>query len=132
MKPALPISILQATKLLDVSIRFADHFDSLFGPGKRPWVTGHEELELALVKLFRTTGNKKYLTLADWLLSERGHRLGHGYIWTNWHDTAYAQDVTPVKQTREITGHAVRAMYLYTGAADMWPIMLTMMRTHRP
>jgi DUF1680 family protein len=106
-------------KLLDVSIRFANHVDSQFGPGKRHWVTGHEELELALVKLFRATGNRKYLALADWLLGERGHRYGYGYSWTNWHDTAYAQDVTPVKQTREITGHAVRAMYLYTGAADV-------------
>lgn len=106
-------------KLLDVSIRFADHFDSLFGPGKRDWVTGHEELELALVKLYRTTGNSKYLKMADWLLGERGHKLGIGYTWTNWKDTAYAQDVVPVRDQREITGHAVRAMYLYTGAADV-------------
>lgn len=106
-------------KLLDVAIRFADHFDSLFGPSKRHWVTGHEELELALVKLFRVTGNDKYLKLADWLLEERGHGYGVGYTWTEWRDTAYAQDVVPVKQAKEITGHAVRAMYLYTGVADV-------------
>src|SRR5579871_6861002 len=55
-------------KLLDVAIKFADHFDKNFGPGKKNWVTGHQELELALVKLFKTTGDKKYLNLAHWLL----------------------------------------------------------------
>lgn len=106
-------------KLLDVAIKFADHFDGLFGPGKKHWVTGHQELELALVKLFKATGNKKYLTLAHWLLEERGHRYARGYTWTDWKDTAYAQDVIPVRDQKEITGHAVRAMYLYTGAADV-------------
>ena len=106
-------------KLLDVCIRWADHFDSIFGPFKRHWVTGHQELELALVKLFKVTGNKKYLQLADWLLGERGHRNAKGYTWTDWKDTAYAQDAVPVKDQKEITGHAVRAMYLYTGAADV-------------
>lgn len=48
-------------KLLDVAIRWADHFDGIFGPGKRHWVTGHQELELALVKLYRTTGQQRYL-----------------------------------------------------------------------
>jgi uncharacterized protein len=115
-------------KLLDVCIKWADHFDALFGPGKRDWVTGHQELELALVKLYKTTknarpndtvGRDKYLKLADWLLSERGKKLAKGYTWTDWKDTAYAQDVLPVKQQKEITGHAVRAMYMYTGAADV-------------
>ena len=106
-------------KLLDVCIRWADHFDALFGPDKRHWVTGHQELELALVKLFRTTKNDKYLKLSNWLLSERGHRNAKGYTWTDWKDTAYAQDVLPVKEQTQITGHAVRAMYLYTGAADV-------------
>lgn len=106
-------------KLLDVAIRFADHFDSLFGPGKRDWVTGHQELELALVKLYNNTQQKKYLQLADWLLSERGQKKAIGYTWTDWKDTAYAQDSKPVREQKEITGHAVRAMYMYTGAADV-------------
>jgi len=106
-------------KLLDVCIKWADQFDALFGPGKRDWVTGHQELELALVKLYKVTKNKKYLNLADWLLSERGKKLAKGYTWTDWKDTAYAQDVLPVKQQTQITGHAVRAMYMYTGAADV-------------
>ena len=79
--------------MLDVCIRWADHFDALFGPGKKHWVTGHQELELALVKLYKVTRNEKYLKLADWLLSERGKRLAKGYTWTDWKDTAYAQDV---------------------------------------
>lgn len=106
-------------KLLDVCIRWADHFDALFGPGKKHWVTGHQELELALVKLYTVTSDVKYLNLADWLLSERGKKLAKGYTWTDWKDTAYAQDVVPVKEQKEITGHAVRAMYMYTGAADV-------------
>jgi DUF1680 family protein len=106
-------------KFLDVCIKWANYFDSLFGPGKRHWVTGHEELELALVKLYKVTGDQKYLNLSHWLLEERGHGYAHGYTWTDWKDTAYAQDVVPVKDQKEITGHAVRAMYLYTGAADV-------------
>lgn len=106
-------------KFLDVVIKWADYFDSLFGPGKRDWVTGHQELELALVKLYKTTHNERYLKLAHWLLEERGHKLAKGYTWTEWKDTAYAQDVVPVRDQKKITGHAVRAMYLYTGAADV-------------
>ena len=105
--------------LLNVAIKFANHFDSLFGPGKRHWVTGHQELELALVKLYKTTSDIRYLHLADWLLSERGHGYAHGYTWTEWKDTSYAQDLKPVKEQRKITGHAVRAMYMYTGASDV-------------
>lgn len=106
-------------KLLDVAIKFADHFDARFGPGKLHWVTGHQELELALVKLYNATQDKKYLSLAHWLLEERGHKHAKGYTWTDWRDTAYAQDVVPVREQKEITGHAVRAMYMYTGAADV-------------
>jgi len=106
-------------KFLEVSIKWANHFDSLFGPNKRHWVTGHQELELALVKLYRVTNDERYLKLSHWLLEERGHRLAKGYTWTDWKDTAYAQDVKPVSEQTEITGHAVRAMYMYTGAADV-------------
>ncbi len=106
-------------KFLDVAIRWADHFDSMFGPDKRHWVTGHQELELAMVKLYKSTQNEKYLKLADWLLSERGKKVAKGFTWTDWKDTGYTQDLVPVKDQSEITGHAVRAMYLYTGAADV-------------
>ncbi|AEE52474.1 glycoside hydrolase family 127 protein [Haliscomenobacter hydrossis] len=106
-------------KLLDVGIRMVEHMMSLFGPGKTHWVTGHQELELALVKVYQVTNDKRFLDFSHWLLEERGHGYAHGYTWTDWKDTAYAQDIKPVSLTTEITGHAVRAMYLYTGAADV-------------
>ncbi len=105
-------------KLLDVGIRMADHMMTVFGPGKRDWVPGHEEIELALVKLYGVTGKKKYLEFADWLLSERGH--GHGSYGDErkW-PAHYYQDVVPVREMTDITGHAVRSMYLFCGMADV-------------
>ena len=115
------VAYYQATgkrKLLDVSIRMADHMMELFGPDKRHWVPGHEEIELALVKIYRTTGQEKYLDFANWLLEERGH--GHGSMGGEgkW-DPAYYQDVIPVRELTDISGHAVRCMYLYCGMADV-------------
>ncbi len=103
-------------RLLDVAVRFADHIDSLFAEGKRPWVPGHEEIELALVKLYNETGEPRYLKLARHLLDMRGH--GHG-IWNNIaHGSAQRQDSIPVADLSKISGHAVRATYLFTGMAD--------------
>lgn len=106
--------------LLDVACKLADHYDRLFGPGKRHWVEGHEEIELALVKLYRITGEERYWKLALWLLEERGHGHGVGTIWDReeW-GPAYCQDDIPVKDIEKVTGHAVRAMYLYTAMADV-------------
>jgi Uncharacterized protein conserved in bacteria len=106
-------------KLLDVAIRFADHIDATFRVPNRPWVSGHQEIELALVKLYHATSDKKYLDLAHWFLEQRGRGYGKGKIWDEWKDPAYCQDDVPVRDQQEITGHAVRAMYLYTGAADV-------------
>ena len=98
-------------KLLDVAVRFADHIEATF-PGKGAhWVSGHQEIELALVKLYRATKNKKYLDLSDWFLQQRGHGFGKGVIWDQWKNPDYCQDGTAVKEQKEITGHAVRAMY---------------------
>lgn len=108
------------TTFLDVAKKFADHLDNTFGPGKRHWVPGHEEIELALVKLYHATNNKKYLNLAYWLLEERGHGYGKGDIWEKSHwGPAYCQDDVPVSEISDIKGHAVRAMYLFTGMADV-------------
>lgn len=103
--------------LLDVCIKMADHMMTQFGPGKRDWVPGHEEIELALVKLYQATGEKKYLDFSEWLLDERGKGLGanNGEPW----DAAYHQDDKPVREMTDIAGHAVRAMYLYCGMADV-------------
>ena len=115
------VAYYQATgkrKLLDVCIRMADHMMSQFGPGKRHWVPGHEEIELALVKLYQTTQEQKYLDFAYWLLEERGH--GHGTMGDEgkW-DPVYYQDIVPVRRLTDISGHAVRCMYLYCGMADV-------------
>lgn len=110
-------------KLLDVCIRMADHMMTIFGPGKRNWVPGHEEIELALVKLYQATGDKKYLEFSEWLLDQRGHGYGshsvsQGEAARKW-NPVYYQDDAPVRDMCEIAGHAVRAMYLYCGMADV-------------
>ena len=106
-------------KLLDVSMKMADHMMSVFGPDKRHWVPGHEEIELALVKLYEATGEKKYLDFAGWLLDQRGHGYGsHGKLDRPW-NALYYQDDVPVRELSTIAGHAVRAMYLYCGMADV-------------
>ena len=105
-------------KLLDVCIRMTDHMMSIFGPGKRDWVPGHEEIELALVKLYQTTGEQKYLDFADWLIEERGHGHGSKGGEGEW-DPFYYQDDKPVREMSDIAGHAVRCMYLYCGMADV-------------
>lgn len=106
-------------KLLDVAIRFANHIDSTFRLQNRHWVSGHQEIELAMMRLYHLTHQDRYLKLADWYLDQRGRGFGKGVIWDQWKNPAYCQDNVPVKQQKEITGHAVRAMYQYTGAADV-------------
>lgn len=103
--------------LLDVATRLADHIDGLFGPDKRHGVSGHEEIELALVKLYEVTGQEKYLKLADFFLDIRGdeakRRTGDKLY------GPYCQDHKPIREQDEVVGHAVRAMYLYCGVADV-------------
>ncbi len=106
-------------KLLDVSEKMVAHMMSVFGPDKRHWVPGHEEIELALVKLFEVTGKKEYLDFAAWLLDQRGHGYG-AYVGRDekyWKE--HYQDEFPVRELSRISGHAVRAMYLYCGMADV-------------
>ena len=102
-------------KLLNTAIRFADHIDATFGEGKRVWVPGHQEIELALVKLYRQTGNERYLHLAHWLLEQRGH---DNVVWPH-QSKGYFQDEVPARDLKYISGHAVRAMYMFTGMADV-------------
>lgn len=101
--------------LLDAAIRFADHIDALFGPGPGQWrgVSGHQEIELALVKLAEVTGERKYLDLARFFVEERGRADGHKLYGD------YAQDSAPVREHDQVVGHAVRAMYLYCAVADL-------------
>ena len=100
-------------KLLDVAIRLADCIDSVFGPGKRCDPPGHEEVEIGLVRLYRATGERRYLDLAKFFLDQRGRPEGHKLYGT------YSQDHKPVTEQSEAVGHAVRAGYLYSAMADV-------------
>ncbi len=110
-----------STRLLDVAIRFADHIDATFGPpesGKRIGTDGHPEIEMGLVELARVTGDRKYLDLAEFLVDVRGHGfLGNAY---DRFGTKYHQDHQPFRDLDEIVGHAVRAVYLNAGVADIY------------
>ena len=114
--------------LLDALCRYADYIDSVFGPGKRTGYPGHEEIELALVKLFRTTGERRYLGLSRYFIDERG-RQPHFF---DAEAEARGEDPgrrpatyephqahLPVREQTDAVGHAVRAMYLYSGMADL-------------
>ncbi len=118
-------------KLLDVMIRYADYIDSVFGPkeGQLRGYPGHEEIELALVKLYRTTGEQHYLQLSRFFVNERGQQP-HYYdgeararnedpadFWAKTYE--YNQSHKPVRQQTEAVGHAVRAVYLYAAMTDL-------------
>lgn len=122
--------------LLDVMCRFADHIDTVFGPepDKLHGYDGHEEVELGLVKLYHATGNEKYLKLAAFMVNARGTepqffledwerhgRVSHwdGKMQTKAPDLAYHQAHMPVREQDVAIGHAVRAVYLYAGMADI-------------
>lgn len=125
------------TKFLDVIRRYADYIDCVFGPGKRSGYPGHPEIELALVKLYRLTGEKRYLNLSSFFLDQRGQspsvfksemenlppehtELYHRFFNADENfNTQYCQDHLPVREQAEALGHAVRAMYLYSGMADV-------------
>jgi hypothetical protein len=110
--------------LLDVAVKNADLIASVFGLDKRHDAPGHEEVELALVKLYKTTGKKKYLELAKFFIDQRGkphdsepYPESSSFAIYNLKD--YKQDHIPFIEQTEAVGHAVRAMYLYTGATDV-------------
>ncbi len=110
--------------LLDIAIKNADLVCRTFGPTGRRAVSGHEEIEVALVKLYRATGNATYLKTAEWLVAERGkpHPDMPPYpekAFEMYNDRAYKQDQAPVVEQDRAVGHAVRAMYLYAAVADV-------------
>ncbi len=98
---------------LDVAIKNADLVANVFGPGKNMGVPGHEEIEIGLVKLYRITGDEKYLNLAKFFIDQRGNAEGHELYGES------AQDHKPVVDQEEAVGHSVRAGYLYSGVADV-------------
>ena len=104
--------------LLDVALRNANLVTKVFGPGNRTEVPGHEEIEMALIRLYGVTGERKYLDQARRFIDERGDYLGRvpGGI---PRDPSYSQDHVPVLQQSKAVGHAVRAVYLYAAMAEI-------------
>lgn len=112
--------------LLDVAIKNADLICRTFGPGRRLETSGHQEIELALVKLFRVTGDRKYLDQAKFFLDQRGrthsvapHRFDEKDPFAIYNDLEYRQDHQPVTRQARAIGHAVRATYQYAGMTDI-------------
>jgi DUF1680 family protein len=112
--------------LLNVAIKSADLVCKVFGPDARHDVPGHEEIELALVKLFRATGDRKYLDEAKFFLDQRGRPhvnpplvFEPGSRFAIYNDLAYRQDQKPVDEQVHAVGHAVRATYLYSAMTDV-------------
>ena len=116
----------RATGLDDLfllAVKAADNVVREFGDGKRDDADGHEEIEMALVELYRETGNLSYLDLAQQLIDARGYGVleksaipdGFGHF-----DGNYFQDATPVRKEVTVVGHAVRAIYLLAGVVDLY------------
>jgi DUF1680 family protein len=109
--------------LLDVALKNADLVCRDFGPAARHDTCGHPIIEMALARLSRVTGERRFLAQARFFLEQRGRHEGRPtYRFED--DDGYAQDHLPVREQREAVGHAVRAMYLYCGMTDvaaLWP-----------
>jgi len=120
-------------RLLEIMMKNADHIDSVYGPedGKLHGYPGHQELELALVRLYEATGVERYLRLASYFIDERGKKP-HFFV----EEAAargqpddlgpfkermfeYNQSHLPVREQKTATGHAVRAVYMYSAMADL-------------
>ena len=118
-------------QFLEIMSRYADYIDTVFGSedNKIKGYPGHQEIELALVKLYDVTGNERYLNLSKYFIDERGKQPHYFDVekkeredtkpfWFN-DDYAYHQAHEPVREQKEAVGHAVRATYMYTAMADL-------------
>ncbi len=113
------IALYRATgnrRLLDAGIRFADYIVANFGPSKRPFVTGHPELEMALVELYRTTGQSRYLDFTRYLYSG----VERDRLKLKDSDVHYMFSGKPFTSRTALEGHAVRALYAVSGATDFF------------
>jgi DUF1680 family protein len=99
--------------MLDIALKNADLLVANFGPGKIQIVPGHQIVETGLIKLYRITKNRSYLELAKQFLDWRGDSTTHKLF------GSYSQDHMPVIEQQEVTGHAVRAMYMYAAMTDI-------------
>lgn len=122
------VAYYQATgkrNFLDVAIKNADLIDRTFGPGKLQGYPGHQEIEIGLTKLFRVTGDEKYLNLAKFFLDIRGRtgelekKFDDSSAFSIYNQAWYLQAHQPVVEQKEAIGHAVRATYMYSGMADV-------------
>jgi DUF1680 family protein len=107
---------------LNVAVKLADNIDSVFGPPpKRLGYPGHPEIELALIKLWRVTGERRYFNLARFFIENRGRKFFAEEHRTplDQYDGTYWQDDVPIYEHNNIKGHAVRAAYLMSGATDV-------------
>lgn len=96
----------------DAAVRFANHIVKVFGPGGRSGKCGHPEIEMAMVELYRETGDTKYLDMAKAFIDNRGRDIA---CWG-----PYYIDHKPFRELKEIVGHAVRSLYLNCGATDLY------------
>ena len=117
--------------LLDIVCRFVDLIDSVFGPepGKLKGYPGHQEIELALIRLYHVTGDEKHLKLAKFFIDQRGQQPHYfvqewekrgetGKSWYAW-PLEYQQSHLPVREQTKAVGHSVRAMYMYSAMVDV-------------
>lgn len=104
--------------LLEVALRSAELVLATFGPAGRHDVPGHQIVEMGLASLYRLTGERRYLEAARFLLEGRG-RHDHRPLYSYVGNPGYCQDHLPVRAQREAVGHAVRAVYMYCGMADL-------------
>ena len=128
------VAHVQATgkrTLLEVIVRYVALITQVYGPGpgQKRGYPGHEEIELALMKLYRVSANPEHLALAEYFVNERGQQpsffdqeaeaRGEDLASYAFGSNEYAQAHKPVREQSEVVGHAVRAMYLYAGMADL-------------
>ena len=104
---------------LDIALKNADLLVRTFGPDKKHVAPGHEIVEMGLVRLYRITGKKDYLTLAKFFIDQRGVKQYNTKSQNVYENGTYFQDNKPVIDQDEAEGHAVRAMYLYSGMTDV-------------
>ncbi len=128
------IAYFQATgrrRLLDIMERYIDHIGEVFGhgEGQKRGYPGHQEIEIALIKLYHLTGDRRRLDLAAYFIDERGSSPHYFDLearargadpadyWAGTYE--YGQAHKPVREQTKVVGHAVRAMYMYTAMADL-------------
>ncbi|EPR27565.1 putative cytosolic protein [Geobacillus sp. WSUCF1] len=128
------VAYFQATgkrRFLDIMCKYADYIGTVFGRGEGqiPGYDGHQEIELALLKLYEATGNENYLKLSQYFIDQRGQqphyfdqeKEARGETKPFWYDGGYRyhQAHIPVREQKQAVGHAVRALYMYTAMAGL-------------